>query len=141
MIQIWYRKEHMALCKVAHGTLDLRLRLDREVRSKLLVREYGVSSNLEMGDRAFEEIRFRLEVSIKDGNKLIILYVITLHGRFQVARLVSRAVQAVSIHNVDSSLMPLAYLAFYQHTSLRIRRVVQDLNQNAAFRPIQLTHC
>jgi len=73
-----------------------------------------------VGDCAFEEVRLGLEISIKDCDKLVVLHIITAHGRLEVACLVTCAVSAMPVDDVDALLVPFCYLCLNQELYINI---------------------
>lgn len=66
---------------------------------------------LEMRNSLPEKIRVWLEISIKYGNELIILHILTSHGRVEVTSLVPCTYQSVAVNDVDSLFLPLSDLS------------------------------
>ncbi|CAA6662289.1 unnamed protein product [Spirodela intermedia] len=64
-----------------------------------------------MRDRLREEVSVGLEVSVENGDELVLLDVVAAHGRLQVASLVAGADQAMAVDDVDPPLAPLGDLA------------------------------
>lgn len=65
---------------------------------------------LEMWNCLFEEIGVWLEVSIKYGDKLVILDIITVHGRLKIPGFVACPDQTVTVDNIDPPQTPFQNL-------------------------------
>ena len=82
-----------------------------------------------MRNCSFEEIRSRLKISIKDSNKLVVFDRATIHGRLEIASLISLSDHPMSIFNFGIELLPFMYLLFDQQLGDWIIRVIKNLNQ------------
>lgn len=65
---------------------------------------------LKMRNCLLEEIRVWLEISIKYGDKLVILDIITIHGRLKIPSFVACPDQAVAVDNINPSQTPFQNL-------------------------------
>lgn len=95
---------------------------------------------LKMWDCELEEIRGRLEIRIKNRNELIILHIVTAHGRVEIPGFVAGPNNAMAIDNVDATLPPPRDLILDHALDHLIVGIIKNLNQKSIFRPIQLTH-
>ena len=68
------------------------------------------SSHLKMGNCELEVVGVWLEIGIKDCNKLIVLYIITIHCRLEISSFVTGSDQTMAIDDIDTPLVPLGYL-------------------------------
>jgi hypothetical protein len=95
--------------------------LQRKEKQKIKDRSMGmVEEYPKVGNSAFEEIGLWLEVSIKDCDKLIVLHISTVHGRFKVACLISCPVCPMPIYDVDPLLMPFRHLPLNEELCLNV---------------------
>ncbi|WVZ94312.1 hypothetical protein U9M48_040218 [Paspalum notatum var. saurae] len=93
-----------------------------------------------MWDGELEEVRVGLEVCVEDGDELVVLDVVAVHGGLEVACLVAGAREAVAVDDVDAALAPLGHLRLDQHLAHLVVRVVQHLDQQPLPRPVHLAH-
>jgi len=114
---------------------------EKDLKESWIQGSTAESTHLKVGDCAFEEVRLGLEISIKDCDKLIVLHIITAHGRLEVACLVTCAVGAMPVDDVDALLVPFCYLCLNQELYINIIWVIQYLHPHAMPWPIQLTDC
>jgi hypothetical protein len=70
--------------------------------------------HLEMGHSTLEKIGHWLKVSIKYGDKLIILDIAATHSRFQIACFVTLTNDTMAVHYAGPVLLPLLHLFPYQ---------------------------
>jgi hypothetical protein len=94
---------------------------------------------LEMQHNTLQKVRMRLEVCIKDGNKLVILHITIAPGRLEVSIFLTTHQHTVHVHNPGTLLLPLSH--FFSDQSLcSVVGVIQHLDQEVGFRPIQVAH-
>jgi len=98
-------------------------------------------SYLKMRNSLLEEIRTRLEISIENCNKLVILHIITVHRRLEVSCFITSSILPMTVDDIDTFLTPLRNFCFDQPLYALIIRVVKNLNEQPIFRPIELTDC
>ena len=64
---------------------------------------------LEMQHSALQKVRMRLEVCVKDGNKLVILHITTAPGRLEVSIFLTTHQHMVPVHNLGTLLLPFGH--------------------------------
>lgn len=101
----------------------------------------SIIENLEMWNCLLEKIWGWLKISIKYSYKFVIFDIITVHCRFEIPSFVACSKETMSIDNVDSLLAPLRDLRLDQPLDALVIRVIQNLNQQTLFWPVELTHC
>lgn len=94
-----------------------------------------------MWNGLLEELPARLEISIKDCDKLIILHIIAGHRRLEISRFVTGSKHPMTVDDVDTSLAPLRDFSLDQPLYALIIGVIQNLNEQAIFWPIKLADC
>lgn len=109
-------------------------------RIGLFFRTKGYVYYLEVWDGELEEVGVGLEVGVEDGDELVVADVVAAHGGLEVAGLVTGAVEAVAVDDVDAALAPLGHLRLDQHLARLVIRVVQHLHQHPLPRPVDLAH-
>lgn len=64
---------------------------------------------LEMQHNALQKVRMRLEVCVKDGNKLVILHITIAPGRLEVSIFLTTHQHMVPVHNLGTLLLPFGH--------------------------------
>lgn len=100
----------------------------------------NLTKYLEVRDGSHKEIRRGLKIGIKDGNKLIVSNIIAIHGGLEITSLVTISNHSMPVHNAGTLTLPFVDLLFDQHLRRRIIGIVQNLNQQLRFWPLQIAH-
>nr|ACR35517.1 unknown [Zea mays] len=93
-----------------------------------------------MWHSALQKVGMRLEVCVKDGNKLVLLHIAAAHGRLEVSSLVTIPQHTVPVHNPGTLLLPFGHLFSDQSLCEWVVRVIQHLDQEVGFGPVKVAH-
>jgi hypothetical protein len=81
----------------------------------------------------------RLEVCVKDCNKLAILHITIAPGRREVSNFLTTLQHTVPVHNLGTLLLPFGHL-FSDQSLCSVVGVIQHLNQEVGFRAVKVAH-